>query len=79
MSEIIPILIALYTLLAVKTDPSPKSKSFERAGTSWLLVTRILTQDGLDTINVLKNVQIHIACNVLLSALLTIVYYRLRS
>ena len=75
MSEIIPILIALYTLLAVKTDPSPKSKSFERAGTSWLLVTRILTQDGLDTINV----QIHIACNVLLSALLTIVYYRLRS
>jgi len=49
MKSRLPIFIALYTLLVEKMPPRPNSNSLESAGTSWLLVTRILTHDGLQT------------------------------
>lgn len=42
-----PVLVALYMFSMGKAEPSPYSKTLERAGMSWVVVTSTFTQFGL--------------------------------
>lgn len=42
-----PVLVALYMFSMGKAAPSPYSKTLERAGMSWVVVTSTFTQFGL--------------------------------
>lgn len=43
----LPVLVALYMFSMGKAEPSPYSKTLERAGISWVVVTSTFTQFGL--------------------------------
>lgn len=43
-----PVLVALYMFSMGKAEPSPYSKTLERAGMSWVVVTSTFTQFGLE-------------------------------
>ena len=43
-----PVLVALYMFSMGKAEPRPYSKTLERAGISWVVVTNTFTQLGLE-------------------------------
>lgn len=55
LSQILPVLVALYMFSMGKAEPRPYSSTLERAGMSWVVVTSTFTQLGLE-----QDVHIHI-------------------